>query len=110
MYIDYIKNQLLLINTANEKTILSQESKDAVKGRIALLIYGAAYNATTKAEMKCLNECLHNIDGLDKYINSVTFSGEKKWIIRWIMKGQYQKTYAYFFFRNRIRNIVRRMR
>lgn len=107
---DFIANQLKLNRIAQEKTVLTPEAKRAVQDRILLLLYTLLYDACDHGWYDEALGKLKAVHGLKDYLRGISASGEKAWIAAWYAKGAYGRIRRYLIVRNRIRDLVRKLR
>ena len=107
---DYIANQLKLIQTAEEKTQLTQKAEYAVQDRIALLLYTFLYDAADHGTCESAMAKLDRVKGLKAYLQDMRVHDEKTCVARWYGAGRNRWILRYLSIRNRIRDGVRRIR
>ena len=107
---DYIANQLKLIQTAEEKTQLTQKAEYAVQDRIALLLYTFLYDAADHGTCESAMAKLDRVKGLKAYLQEMRVHDEKTCVARWYGAGRNRWILRYLNIRNRIRDGVRRIR
>ena len=107
---DYIANQLKLIQTAEEKTQLTQTAVYAVQDRIALLLYTFLYDAADHGTCESAIAKLDQVKGLKVYLQKLRVHDEKTCVARWYGAGRKRWILRYLSIRNRIRDGVRKIR
>lgn len=107
---DYIANQLKLIQTAEEKTQLTQKAEYAVQDRIALLLYTFLYDAVDHGTYESAMAKLDQVKGLKVYLQELRVHDEKTCVAKWYGAGRSRWILQYLNMRNRIRDGVRRIR
>ena len=104
---NFVENQLKLLKLAKASIKLSEESQNAIRARINLLIYSSLYDADTLDRFENTISKLNYVEGLNDYLSGTRIRDEKSMITSFFMKGQYKLIYRYFKIRNSIRDIIR---
>lgn len=107
---NYIANQLKLIQTAEEKTQLTQTAVYAVQDRIALLLYTFLYDAADHGTCESAMAKFDQVKGLKVYLQKLRVHDEKTCVARWYGAGRKRWILRYLSIRNRIRDGVRKIR
>lgn len=104
-FCDFMRNQLKLLSIAKKKCELTENSYEKIQQRICGYVYVLLYGAKNREDIFCACKQMENVEGLEKYLQTCTLQGEKKYIVSWYLTSKYMYIYRYF----KVRRFIRRM-
>ena len=107
---DFIKNQIKILNVGSMRTELTEKAKESVKARIVSLLYTGLYGAVENRNFDEVIIKLSKIEKLKDILKETSLKGEHKFIVKNYIKDKYNLIKRYFVLRNKIRDIVRRIK
>lgn len=107
---DFIANQLKLLRIAQKKANPSGEAIACVHKRILSLLYTGLYVASGRDDYAAVVQRVVQLEGLTAVLKTAKASGEQGFIAQSFAAGKYGRIRRYFVIRNRIRDIVRKIR
>ncbi len=106
--LDYIKNQLKLLDYAEMNYQISKKAKKAVLERIAVLAYTALYNTTSRDEYDHLTNKICDLQELEKNAGRFKTFRIRHWVImERMIRKDHSINYVYLRVRKKITKIVR---
>ena len=106
-YCDFIRNQMNLLKFAEEKTKLVSEARTAIEQRICEYVYGMLYAAGQKNQLEKACRSLMKIDGIDDILAGCALTGERKWLVSWLLKGRWKQMQRYWILRRYARKVLK---
>ena len=107
---DFIANQIKLLSLAEKKINLSEYARECVLERIALLLYTCLYDVSSRTDYNDTIHKLVEVEGIFNVLQEIPVKKEKGFIVYCFVRRKYERIRRYFYVRNRIRDLVRKVR